>query len=159
MEKEKTNWFENRITHIKGLKTPTEQQKMLALLAEKANRTSQEEKYLSALIRAEKANERAAKARTAAATLINDDKKKAKEAERKERTHRLIQQGVLFDLAQLEDRSHAELLGILLAAVTIDDAERRKNWREKGEAKLKELSVGLVTTVDFPAMANFKNKH
>src|SRR5665647_3562893 len=103
MEKEKTNWFENRITHIKGLKTPTEQQKMLALLAEKANRTSQEEKYLSALIRAEKANEKAAKARTAADTLINDDKKKAKETERKERTHRLIQQGVLFDLAQLED--------------------------------------------------------
>lgn len=93
------------------------------------------------LIRAEKANERAAKARTAAATLINDDKKKAKEAERKERTHRLIQQGVLFDLAKLEDRSHAELLGILLAAATIEDAERWKNWREKGEAKLKELSV------------------
>ena len=64
-----------------------------------------------------------------------------KEAERKERTHRLIQQGVLFDLAKLEDRSHAELLGILLAAATIEDAERWKNWKEKGEAKLKELSV------------------
>ena len=113
MEKEKTNWIENRITYIKGLKTPTEQQKMLVLLVEKTDRTPQEEKYLTALVRAEKANERAAKARTAAATLINDDKKKAKEAERKERTHRLIQQGVLFDLAKLEDRSHAELLGIL----------------------------------------------
>ena len=141
MEKEKTNWIENRITYIKGLKTPTEQQKMLVLLVEKTDRTPQEEKYLTALIRAEKANERAAKARTAAATLINDDKKKAKETERKERTHRLIQQGVLFDLAKLEDRSHAELLGILLAAATIEDAERRKNWREKGEEKLKELSV------------------
>ena len=54
---------------------------------------------------------------------------------------KLLKKTKLFDLAKLEDRSHAELLGILLAAATIDDAERRKNWRGKGEEKLKELSV------------------
>ena len=73
--------------------------------------------------------------------LINEQKKKSKEEERKARNHRLILQGVLIDLAGLETRSRGELLGILLAAATVNDPERRKNWKEKGEAKLAEVDA------------------
>ena len=56
--------------------------------------------------------DRAAQARVAAAQLIRDGKRQSAQAERKARAHRLIQQGVLFDLAGLEQRSRGELLGV-----------------------------------------------
>jgi hypothetical protein len=137
----KTDWLLDRIAYLKGLKTRTEHQKILVVLAEKKDRNTQEEKYLAALIRAEKAGERAAKARAAASNLINEQKKKSKEEERKARNHRLILQGVLIDLAELETRSRGEILGILLAAATIDDPSRWKSWKEKGDAKLAEVDA------------------
>ncbi|MDC9156654.1 hypothetical protein PSJ75_26790 [Escherichia coli] len=48
---------------INGLKSPSEQQRLLVLLAEKKNRTTTDEKTLSALIRAEKTAEKAAAAK------------------------------------------------------------------------------------------------
>ena len=51
----KTDWLLDRIAYLKGLKTRTEHQEMLVILAEKKDRNTQEEKYLAALIRAEKA--------------------------------------------------------------------------------------------------------
>jgi hypothetical protein len=73
-----------------------------------------------------------------AANLINAEKKAAKEADRKARNHRLILQGVLFDLAGLENRSRGELLGLLLAASTTDDPQRWASWKAKGDALLAE---------------------
>ena len=108
----KAGWLLDRIAYLKGLKTRTEHQEMLVVLAEKKDRDTQDEKYLAALIRAEKAGERAAKARAAASHLINEQKKKSKEEERKARNHRLILQGVLIDLAELETRSRGEILGM-----------------------------------------------
>ena len=137
----KTDWLLDRIAYLKGLKTRTEHQEILVVLAEKKDRTTQEDKYLAALVRAEKAGERAAKARAAASHLINEQKKKSKEVERKARNHRLILQGVLIDLAELETRSRGEILGILLAAATIDDPARWKSWKEKGDAKLAEVDA------------------
>ena len=77
-------------------------------------------------------------ARQDAANLINAEKKAAKEADRKARNHRLILQGVLFDLAGLENRSRGELLGLLLAAATTDDPQRWASWKAKGDALLAE---------------------
>ena len=50
--------------------------------------------------------------------------------------HRLIQQGVLFDLAGLESRSRGELLGVLLAAAKTDDPHRWATWKQAGDALL-----------------------
>ena len=49
--------------------------------------------------------------------LINRDKQ---EAERKARTRHLIQLGALFEIANLDQRDPAELLGILLKTAEID---------------------------------------
>jgi Conjugal transfer protein TraD len=133
---EKNEWLQDRINYIKGLKSPSDQQALLVVLAEKKQRTSQDEKKLSALLRAEKANVKAIKARQEVANLINAEKKSAKESERKARNHRLILQGVLFDLAGLENRSRGELLGLLLAASSTDDPQRWESWKAKGDALL-----------------------
>lgn len=108
---ENNDWLQDRVAYLKGLKSPSDQQALLVLLAEKPQRTSQDEKKLAAIVRAEKASVKAAKARQDAANLINAEKKAAKEADRKARNHRLILQGVLFDLAGLENRSRGSCSG------------------------------------------------
>lgn len=135
---ENNEWLQDRVAYLKGLKSPSDQQALLVLLAEKQQRTPQDEKKLAALARAEKASVKAAKARQDAANLINAEKKAAKEADRKARNHRLILQGVLFDLAGLENRSRGELLGLLLAASGTEDPQRWASWKAKGDALLAE---------------------
>ena len=133
------DWLKDRITYIKGLKAPSDQQSLLVILAEKENRTSQDDKKLSAIIRAEKASIKAVKARQEVANLINAEKRAEKEAERKERNHRLILQGVLFDLAGLQSRSRGELLGLLLAAASNGiDPQKWEQWKRNGDALLAE---------------------
>lgn len=129
-------WLTDRVTYLKGLKSPTEQQQLLVLLAEKSARTPQDEKKLAALVKAEKAIIRANKAKQEAANMINADKKAASETERKARTHRLIQQGGLVDLAGLEHRSKGELLGLLIEASTSTNETKWAQLKQLGDAAL-----------------------
>lgn len=139
-DKKERDWLGDRIKHIKGLKSPNDQQALLVALAEKDNRSDLEEKKLAALIRAERASVRAMKARQEAANLIYAEQREAAAAARKQRTNRLILQGLLFDLAGLETRSRGELLGLLLSASTMTDQARWASWKERGDALLAEKS-------------------
>lgn len=139
-DKKERDWLGDRIKHIKGLKSPNDQQALLVALAEKDNRSDLEEKKLAALIRAERASVRAMKARQEAASLIYAEQREAASAARKQRTNRLILQGLLFDLAGLETRSRGELLGLLLSASTMTDQARWASWKERGDALLAEKS-------------------
>ena len=131
-------WLQNRVTYLKSLKARSEPQQLLALLAEKPDRSAVDNQLLAALIRLEQANDRAAEARLAAAKLIQSSKRQSAQAERKARAHRLIQQGVLFELAGLAHRSRGELLGLLLAAAKTEDPSRWTHWKEAGDALLAE---------------------
>ncbi len=131
-------WLQQRVMYLKSLKARTEHQQLLVLLAEKPDRSAADNQLLAALIRLEQANDRAAQARVAAAKLIQDSKRQSAKAERKARVHRLIQQGVLFDLAGLEHRSRGELLGLLLAAAKTDDPHRWAAWKQAGDTLLAE---------------------
>ena len=131
-------WLMNRVAFLKGLKSCTEPQQLLVLLAEKPDRSAVDHQLLAALVRLEQANDRAAQARVAAVKLIRDGKRQSARAERKARAHRLIQQGVLFDLAGLESRSRGELLGLLLAATKTEDPQRWAAWKQAGDALLAE---------------------
>ena len=131
-------WLQQRVTSLKNLKARTEPQQLLVLLAEKPDRSAADNQMLAALIRVEQANDRAAQARLAVAKLIQASKRQSAKAERKARAHRLIQQGVLFDLAGLESRSRGELLGVLLAAAKTDDPHRWTTWKQAGDALLAE---------------------
>jgi hypothetical protein len=141
--KKERDWLADRVQHLKGLKSQTDQQRLLVALAEKEGRTELEEKKLAVLVRAEKAALRALKARQEAASLIYADKRAASEADRKARNHRLITQGVLFDLAGLEGRSRGEMLGLLLSAARVTDSANWAAWRDEGNALLAEKSEAI----------------
>lgn len=131
-------WLQQRVTYLKSLKARTEHQQLLVLLAEKPDRSAGDNQLLAALLRLEQANDRAAQARLAAAKLIQTSKRRSAKEERKARAHRLIRQGVLFDLAGLAHRSRGELLGLLLAAAKTEDPNRWAHWKEAGDALLAE---------------------
>ncbi|RQT08540.1 hypothetical protein DF044_25745 [Burkholderia contaminans] len=65
-----TEWIENRVAYIRGLKKPTDRQRMLLLLTEKRFRSADDQRKLDTLITAEKAEERAQKARAKAARVV-----------------------------------------------------------------------------------------
>ena len=131
-------WLQKRVAYLKALKGRSEPQALLVLLAEKPDRSSVEDKRLASLVRAERAADRALEARLKVARWMQAEKRQVRDAERKARAHRLIRQGVLFDLAGLEHRSRGELLGLLLAAAKTDDPQRWAHWKEAGDALLAE---------------------
>lgn len=132
----KQSWEEKRVQYIDGLKKPSEAQQLLAILFKKTNRTEAEGKKLAALVKAEKATERALNANATITKMMNGEKEEARRA----RTHRLVQQGILFDLVGLDTRSRGEMLGALIAAVASAKAnpEHWASWKAKGDAMLAE---------------------
>ncbi len=137
-------WLSEKLAYIRGLKAPSDQQRLLLLLAEKPDRSPADERKLAALVRAEKAADRAQKARATAARIVNAEKA----AERKARNHALYQSAGLMIIAGLVDtktgkpnRDTEELLGALAWLATINpDEGRRAAWREKGAALLAAAS-------------------
>ena len=141
-------WLNDRVKYLKGLKSKSEQQELLVLLAEKTNRTAQDDKKFNAIIRAEKASQRATKARQDAARLINEENRAAAKAERTGSTHELCNSAGLLILVGLVDTKtgkpaidKGELLGALLglAKVPAEDP-RRKEWKRAGDSMLAEQS-------------------
>lgn len=133
-ENANARWLVERVEYLRRLKAPSEQQRLLILLAEKPDRSPADGRKLAVLVRAEKADERLGQLRASAARVVSEEKAAA----RKARNHRLIQQGLLFDLAGLEQRSRGELLGLLLAAAKTEDPQRWAHWKEAGDAPLAE---------------------
>lgn len=144
-EGKKQSWEEKRVQYIDGLKKPTEAQQLLSILFKKTDRTQEENKKMAVLIKAERAVERAQNANAAITKMLNG----AKEDVRRARNHRLIQQGILFDLVGLDTRSRGEMLGALIAAVASAKAnpEHWATWKAKGDALLAEKG-NLTTSLD-----------
>lgn len=133
-------WLTARIAYLRGLKSPSDQQRLLLLLADKPERSNDDNRKLSALVKAEKAAERAQKAKANAARIVNAEKA----VERKARDRELYQAAGLLILAGLVDSKtgrptvdRGELLGALLglAKVPLDD-QRRSEWKRAGDALL-----------------------
>ena len=132
------DWLSEKITYISALKNPTDAQKLLFELAKIEYRTIDQERKLNALIKAEKAIDRANKQKIAVKKLLNAEK----EAERKARTRHLIQLCALFEIANLDQRDPAELLGVLLKTAEIDPNDMKwQIWRELGQEVLNKKMV------------------
>ena len=130
------DYLNHKLAYLKGLKAPTQAQQLLILLAEKPDRTAEDDKQLAVLLRAERAVDRARAAQLQAAKLLGQ----RKDAERKARNHRLILQGLLIELAGLSDWDRGELLGALVALRESQNVppERRQQWKQRGDALLAE---------------------
>jgi hypothetical protein len=146
MAKKNEDWLNNRVLTLKGLKSRTEQQNILIELFDKQNRTPQDDKKFNALVRAEKAAERASKAKQAASNLIQAEKHAEKKAERKARDHELFNAAGLLIMAGLVDTKTGkptidkdELLGALIGLANVPaDHEKRIEWKKVGVAKIAE---------------------
>lgn len=124
-------WEDQHLAMLNGMKTRNEQQELLVLLAAKTSRTKDEQRQFDVLMRAERAKEQAKKAAADASKLLGE----RKEAERKARNHRLIQQGLLIEFAGLNSWSRGEIMGGLLVMATANP-EHRANWKRQGDALL-----------------------
>lgn len=135
-------WLAARLQYLAGLKAPSDQQQLLMALATKTEKTPDDTRKLAALVRAEKAAERALKARADVARILNAEKAAA----RKARDHELYRSAGLLILAGLVDtrtglptRDRGELLGALLdLAERSASSETRAAWKRKGDARLAE---------------------
>ncbi|KUY63383.1 hypothetical protein WI25_28685 [Burkholderia cepacia] len=91
---EKNDWLVKRIEYIRGLKAPTDAQKMLLELAAIASPSKQEVKQIDALVRLEKVNQKAEEAKAEVARMMAD----RREQERKARTRELIELGGIVSM-------------------------------------------------------------
>ena len=131
-------WLSEKTTYIAALKNPTEVQQLLLELSKISAPTQEQEKKLLALIKAEKAIDRANKEKIAVRKLLNAEK----ETQRKARTRHLIQLGALFEIAALDQRNPAELLGILLKTAEIaPDDPKWEIWADIGQNCLNERTT------------------
>lgn len=139
-EEGKTDFLTERLSYLRGLKSPNNQQALLILLADKEKRTPDDDRKLNALLRAEKAEVRAQKARADAARIVNAEKI----AERKARDHELYNSAGLLILAGLVDvttgkpvMDRGELLGALLGLAKVpSNDQQRGDWKRQGDALL-----------------------
>jgi hypothetical protein len=146
---EENKWLTARVAYLQGLKSLSDQQELMVMLFEKTNRTALDEKKLTALVRAEKASVRAAKARQEATNMINAERKALAAAERKARDHEMYQAAGLLSLAGLVDKKtgkatvdRGQLLGALLGLAKVSqDDPRRADWKRAGDAMLAEEQV------------------
>ena len=135
-------WLEDRVAYIRGLKSPNDHQRLLLLLNDKKDATNDDRRKLVALIHAEKAADRAQRAKASVAKIVNAEK----QAVRKRRDHELYQSAGLLILAGLVDTKtgkptidRGELLGALLGLAQIpSDDSRRRDWKRAGDALLAE---------------------
>ncbi|MFA1684544.1 conjugal transfer protein TraD [Achromobacter dolens] len=140
-----TEWLPERLAYLRGLRNPTEQQRLMLLLAEKIDRTADDERKLKALVRAEKAAQRAQRARADAARILDIEKTAA----RKARDHEMYQVAGLMGLAGLLDkatgrptRDRGELLGALMDLARIQDSEKSAIWKRAGDSLLAQMERG-----------------
>ncbi|EBW0456137.1 hypothetical protein AUA82_26270 [Salmonella enterica subsp. enterica serovar Heidelberg] len=133
-------WLAERIAYIRGLKAPNDHQRLLLLLNDKKDATPDDLRKLAALVKAEKAAEKAQRAKASVAKIVNAEKL----AERKRRDRELYQSAGLLILAGLVDtktgtptRDRGELLGALVSLANNNVAdEKRAEWKRKGDALL-----------------------
>uniref|UniRef100_UPI00211E000F conjugal transfer protein TraD n=1 Tax=Acinetobacter sp. YH16055 TaxID=2601193 RepID=UPI00211E000F len=77
------------------------------------------------------------KKKAAVRKLLNAEKK----AERKARTRQHIQLGALFEIAKLDQRDPAELLGVLIKTAEIDPNDMKwQIWKDLGQEMLNKRS-------------------
>lgn len=158
----KIEWLQKRVAYIDGLKNATDSQKLLSILFKKAQRTNIEERQMTVLAKAEQAAENLAKARGAASKMLNDEKRKIAQAERKARDHELYQAAGLMSLAGLLDKTTGKptidrgaLLGALMAIAKIPrDDQRLAEFKRQGDAVLvKDAMTKAIDQQQPPAKA------
>ncbi len=115
-------WLADRIQHIKGKKKPTEQETMLVTLAEMPGRDDESEKMLAALVRAEKAEIAARKARAAITEKLNAQ---AEESRKLENGQKIILGGFFLNELRTNQKTREWFLREWAGKITRDNDQKR----------------------------------
>lgn len=108
------------VTRFKGFNSPSDAQKLIVMLGEKANRSLDENKKLEILLRAEKKAEELLKARTATRDLMNT----IKAEERKLENRKKIIWGAALRTAAKKDPQMAQVMVRLFNEGYISDRDK-----------------------------------
>ena len=136
-EQEKTKkWRDTYIASLKQLTSPTQAQKLILELDGNPSRTPRESRDLDTLLRAEEAREKMVAISLRASKIARTAATNREKTKNEIRNKRMIDQGLLVELAQLHERTDAELLGVLLAAASTTDADRWASWAKHGAQRL-----------------------
>lgn len=137
-------WAADRLQYIRGLKSPSEAQRLLVLLTDKPDKTAQDIKTLSLLIKAEQAAEKAQEARAKVMNLIQAEKRAEAKYSRKARDHALYQSAGLLIIAGLVDGKTGkpvdDTAALVGALVSLNDLSRDNpkwsDWKIRGQELL-----------------------
>ena len=123
----------SKIDELRAHSSPTDAQKLIVALADRDDRTPADHRNLRALIKAERAADRARSARAAAARVLSAEA----DAARKARTRRLIELGGLVEIAGFASFDRGAILGALASLANQgNDAETVAGWKRAGDAEL-----------------------
>lgn len=144
MAQTNAEWLAERLQFIRSLKSPNDQQKMLLMLSDKADKTADDDKKLAVLIKAEKAADKAQQAQAEFKKLMQAEKR----AERKARDHELYNSAGLMIVAGLVDTktgkptmSKAKLVGALASLAQVPpDHHKWGEWEKTGTKLLQNGS-------------------
>ena len=144
----KGDWVDAHLAYLRGLTSHNDTQKFFILLAEKQDKTLKEKRTFALLVKSEKALQIAQIAQAKVSSVL--DEKAGKE--RRERTHKLIQLGLLFGYSELDESPRDFLAGLLLLGANMPEQERQK-LSELGADLLakKEPKKGKKTPASPPA--------
>jgi Conjugal transfer protein TraD. len=144
-------WLEQRIAYLKGLRNPSEEQQALLILADMKPRDETDEKKFAILVKAERATERAEKAKGAAKDFLQKEKKAARDL----RTHKIINGAGLMMMAGLMDSKTGnlnfdadELLGAFIGIANLSPEKReqkRGEWKQVGTTKMNQYKMSDET--------------
>ncbi len=135
---ETKTWRDTYITSIKTYKSPTPTQALIIELNELTTRTPRQNRDLDTLLRAEEAREKLAAISQRATQIARTAAAEKEKTARQIRNKRLIDHGLLVELAKLHERTDAELLGVLLSVAGVEDPERWAGWSKFGAQRLAE---------------------
>lgn len=126
----KKDWLAGHITYLSKLKSQTDTQKLLVFLAEKKERDAKEERTFAALVKSEKALERAKKARAEVTGLLAKEKEESTKAATKARHYKLTKLGLLFGYVGLDDAPRDFLAGLLMTGAKLDSESKQQLSRD-----------------------------
>lgn len=95
-------YLDKLVKRFKGFKSPTDTQKLIVLLGEKDNRSDDDNRKLSVLLKAERKADQLVKARADARRLIDAEKSKTKKIETR---RKIIWMSAIEKMASEDDKS------------------------------------------------------
>lgn len=101
-----TVYLEQLVRRFRGYKSPNDTQRLIILLGSKSERTDEDNKKLSILLKAEKAAEKLVKARAATNKIINAEKTAARKLE----TRKKVIWGAALKTAAKNDAQIAQMM-------------------------------------------------